>query len=316
MESSALQGIERVCVKAEPCGDVCTTNEPTSAVISVKVERLLYDVCVNDESRCEGVSIKAEPSCSDVCVKDESLYTDHAVKDELVLGPVLMERRVRHAPTATKAIEVKQCKIVPGRPFLRDCCVRLERLAVNTLLTGTRGTDRDSSRQFRKADVGSEHRDAAVRNLKGNYGGQTPLKKPSGRPETYQCAHCEYKIARKQCLIRHLMKHSNEKPYSCGQCSYASTRKHRLQVHVLKHTGEKPYKCAEASCLWASPSEHDHTYAWREATPAPGPSAAPPGLASGDHERSRAQSEARGLAESDTETPRTTAAPTYGQFAK
>lgn len=119
MESLALQGAEIFCVKAEPCEDVRIKHEPT-----VKDEPLLDDVCVKDDLRCDGVSIKAEPSHSDVCVKDESLgvsavaglYADHAVKDELVLGPELVEQHgERHAPTAFNlAIEVKQSfEIVP-----------------------------------------------------------------------------------------------------------------------------------------------------------------------------------------------------------
>ncbi|XP_063391777.1 oocyte zinc finger protein XlCOF6-like [Cydia fagiglandana] len=122
MESSALQGAVNVCVKVQRCEEACTTYEPTSAEVSVKVEPL-DDVYVKDESKRECVYIQAEPSYSDVSVKDESagvsaatgLYSEHAVKDELVLGPVLVERRVRHAPTAFNTdIEVKQSReLVP-----------------------------------------------------------------------------------------------------------------------------------------------------------------------------------------------------------
>ncbi|XP_063371760.1 uncharacterized protein LOC134659992 [Cydia amplana] len=122
MESSALQGTENVCVKVRRCEEVCTTYELTSAEVSVKIEPL-DDVYVKDESKRECVYIQAEPSYSDVSVKDESagvsavteLYSEHAVKDELVLGPVLVERRVRHAPTAFNTdIEVKQSReLVP-----------------------------------------------------------------------------------------------------------------------------------------------------------------------------------------------------------
>ncbi|XP_063630946.1 gastrula zinc finger protein XlCGF58.1-like isoform X1 [Cydia splendana] len=122
MESSALQGTENVCVKVQRCEEACITYEPTSTEVSVKIEPL-DDVYVKDESKRECVYIKAEPSYSDVSVKDESagvsaatgLYSEYAVKDELVLGPVLMERRVRHAPTAFNTdIEVKQSReLVP-----------------------------------------------------------------------------------------------------------------------------------------------------------------------------------------------------------
>ncbi|XP_063371767.1 zinc finger protein 37-like [Cydia amplana] len=123
MEPSAVQ--ENVSVKAEPC-EACITDKPSIEESFVKDEPLLDDVCVKD-SRCDGVSIKAEPSCSDVSVDDESLgvsaaaaaaelYADHVVKDELVLGPVLVERRMRHAPTGptpqktpTSRLETFQC---------------------------------------------------------------------------------------------------------------------------------------------------------------------------------------------------------------
>ncbi|XP_063631023.1 gastrula zinc finger protein XlCGF58.1-like [Cydia splendana] len=122
MESSALQGTENVCVNVQRCEEACITYEPTSVEVSVKIEPL-DDVYVKDESKRECVYIQAEPSYSDVSVKDESpgvsaatgLYSEHAVKDELVLGPVLVERRVRHAPTAFNTdIEVKQSReLVP-----------------------------------------------------------------------------------------------------------------------------------------------------------------------------------------------------------
>ncbi|XP_063391873.1 uncharacterized protein LOC134677368 [Cydia fagiglandana] len=166
MESSALQGTERICVKTEPCVDVCITDEPTfegvsvkaepdDAVfvkdeprcenVSIKYEPLVDPVFVKDEARCESMSIKdeprcesisikyeprcedltikAEPSCSDVCIKEESLgasaaaaeaglYIDHAVKDELVLVPELVERLAKTGRTGQK----------PGsRPYRYKC---------------------------------------------------------------------------------------------------------------------------------------------------------------------------------------------------
>ncbi|XP_063544818.1 uncharacterized protein LOC134752988 [Cydia strobilella] len=179
MESSAQQGAESVCVKTEPCEDACITYEPTFNGVAVKAEPLLDDVCVN-----------AKP-CSNVCVKEESLgvsvaatasglYTDHVVKDELVIGPVLVERRgrgVRRASTANPAIEVKQsCAFVPGRPLLKDCYVRLEPLVVDTLLTGTQITDRDSTRQVHEASVECERRNITV-GIKGNNPGKGPVAK-------------------------------------------------------------------------------------------------------------------------------------------
>ncbi|XP_063543082.1 uncharacterized protein LOC134751557 isoform X2 [Cydia strobilella] len=178
MESSALQAAESVCVKAEPCEDVCITGtgEPTFEGVSVKAEPLLDEMCIKDEPGRESVSIRAESSCSYVRVKNEShgvsaaaaLYADHAVKDELVLGPELVERRgVRRAPTASNlAIKVKQsCGNVAGRTFQMDGCVKLEPLVVDTLLTGTRSTDQDCLRQVQETGIECENKNSAVGNF-------------------------------------------------------------------------------------------------------------------------------------------------------
>ncbi|XP_063391881.1 uncharacterized protein LOC134677376 isoform X2 [Cydia fagiglandana] len=174
---------ENVSIKAEPwCSDVCVKEESLGVsaahVVCVKEESLdvsaAHNVCVKDEPRYESVSIKAEPWWSDMCVKVESLgmtaaeasYTDHAVKDELVLDPVLVERRVRLAPTALNLpIGVKQsCEFVPWRPYLRDCCVKLERLDVDTLLTVTRSVDCKSPTHV----YAGRHKNNTVGNLKAN----------------------------------------------------------------------------------------------------------------------------------------------------
>ncbi|XP_063391879.1 zinc finger protein 431-like isoform X1 [Cydia fagiglandana] len=253
---------ENVSIKAEPwCSDVCVKEESLGVsaahVVCVKEESLdvsaAHNVCVKDEPRYESVSIKAEPWWSDMCVKVESLgmtaaeasYTDHAVKDELVLDPVLVERRVRLAPTALNLpIGVKQsCEFVPWRPYLRDCCVKLERLDVDTLLTVTRSVDCKSPTHV----YAGRHKNNTVGNLKANDRGQIPQKKPS---ENYQCAHCKYATAVKSRLIRHFRKHTNEKTYRCGHCSYADSDKGRFEVHARNHPGQKPYKCEY--CSYAS----------------------------------------------------------------
>ncbi|XP_061727287.1 uncharacterized protein LOC133532567 isoform X2 [Cydia pomonella] len=114
MESAPVQGaeIESICVKIEPCEDVCITDEPRFETVVVKIEPDLEYVNVQDEPRCEDVSTKAEPSSSYVYVKIEPLdvsAADHAVKDEPALGPELVERSgVGHVPTG---------KSTPKRPF-------------------------------------------------------------------------------------------------------------------------------------------------------------------------------------------------------
>ncbi|XP_048003119.1 zinc finger protein egl-43-like [Leguminivora glycinivorella] len=211
MESPALQGTEHVCKKSKACEDVCITDLSTIAV-SVKMEHLLDDVCVKDEPRSDGVCINSEPSSSEVSVKEESasacaaaeLYAGHAVKDELVLGPELVER---HASAASDgAIVIVRQSCVPRRPFLRDCSVRLERLAVETLLTGMCSTDRDMA------------------------SGQTPQEKSSGGTDTYRCAHCKYTTVKKLRLIKHLSKHTSERPHRCDQCNYACNSNDNMKL--------------------------------------------------------------------------------------
>jgi hypothetical protein len=88
-------GLEEVSVKAEPLLEHECLDEESS----------FLNVCVVDEPSCSNVYIKDEPSCLNVYVKDElassepargvsavaQLYADHVVKDELVLGPELVQ---------------------------------------------------------------------------------------------------------------------------------------------------------------------------------------------------------------------------------
>ncbi|XP_048003115.1 uncharacterized protein LOC125239543 [Leguminivora glycinivorella] len=225
MESPALQGTESITEKAEPGEDACMTDLSTIAV-SVKVEHFLDDVCVKDEPRPDGVCINSEPSYSEVSVKEESasaraaaeLYAGHAVKDELVLGPELVERRgTRHATTVSNGAikEQQSCEIVPRGPFLRDCSVRLNRLDMDKLLTHIRSTDRDNEsasngaiKEQQSCEIvprGPFLRDCSVRlnrldmdkllthirsTDRDNESGQTPQKISSGGPDNYRCAHC------------------------------------------------------------------------------------------------------------------------------
>jgi hypothetical protein len=98
--------------------EVCVKSEPALEGLCIKREPLWDDACVQDEPSCSGACVKDEPSCSDARVKDEPLsseegargvseaaaaarlYADHVVKEELVLGPELVEpRRALCAPT-------------------------------------------------------------------------------------------------------------------------------------------------------------------------------------------------------------------------
>ncbi|XP_063371702.1 uncharacterized protein LOC134659935 [Cydia amplana] len=171
MESSALQGTENVCVKVQRCEEVCTTYELTSAEVSVKIEPL-DDVYVKDESKRERVYIQAEPSYSDVSVKDESagvsavteLYSEHAVKDELVLGPVLVERRVRHAPTAFNTdIDVKQSRELVPESTDGDSQTQVPEPGVEELRNTKVGKAKRNNRALIKEEAGFVYEEACVK---------------------------------------------------------------------------------------------------------------------------------------------------------
>ncbi|XP_063392171.1 zinc finger protein 37 homolog [Cydia fagiglandana] len=206
MDSSALQDTNRVCVKTEPCEDVCIPDEATFEGVYVKPEPLL---CVKNEPRCEGVWIKAEPSCSDVCVKEllggtaaARLCADDAVKDEPVLAPELIERRdMRQAPT------------------------------------GQTPKKKQTQKSYECPHCGYE---SAIKLCLDRHLSRHTNEKP------YRCNHCSYASSRKDALVVHIRKHTGEKPYKCEQCSFATAHKSTLQLHARGHRmniSGKPYKC-------------------------------------------------------------------------
>ncbi|XP_063536321.1 uncharacterized protein LOC134746038 isoform X2 [Cydia strobilella] len=101
--------MEDVCIKLEPCDDICGKESTLSTAeasdeVSVKAERW-QDISVkiepDDGVRVKGVpsydeNVKIEPSCSKArgvnATETSGLYADHIVKDELVLGPYIMEK--------------------------------------------------------------------------------------------------------------------------------------------------------------------------------------------------------------------------------
>ncbi|XP_063384113.1 uncharacterized protein LOC134670297 [Cydia fagiglandana] len=106
MESTPLDAMEEVCIKHED--NICV-KESTEALdeVRVKVEPVQY---ISVKTPYDSVRVKEEPeehpSAEDIvkheptCLKrhgvnavdTSELYADHIVKDELVLGPEIMER--------------------------------------------------------------------------------------------------------------------------------------------------------------------------------------------------------------------------------
>ncbi|XP_063391184.1 zinc finger protein 62-like [Cydia fagiglandana] len=131
MESSSGLS-ECVRVKEEPAEPEAEPEHPPPGAAPVHIKEELQNghhsdslkeaECVKQETECEN-EVKEDPSHSDSeCGVSEAamlagLYTDHEVKDELVLG-----QECPYRPDVTL--------VVNGRvgSVLRDCCVTLERL--------------------------------------------------------------------------------------------------------------------------------------------------------------------------------------------
>ncbi|XP_063371772.1 zinc finger protein 571-like [Cydia amplana] len=181
MESSAVQGADNVSVKAEPCEDVCIKDEPTFETVLVKTEPDLVYVNVQDEPSCENVSTKAEPSCTYVSVKIEplDLSADHAVKDEPVLGPELVEHYVQTGLTPQK------------KP------------------SGNTETYQHLSKDTNVKRYRCGHKPGIL---------NVHIRKHSAE-KAYKCGQCSYATAYRYNLQAHAIKHTDEKPYKCEQSS-------------------------------------------------------------------------------------------------
>lgn len=60
-----------------------------------------------------------------------------------------------------------------------------------------------------------------------------PRKDSSDR---FVCFSCTYHTSRKSDMIRHIRKHTGEKPYKCSYCEYTCTQNSNLKMHMnVKH---------------------------------------------------------------------------------
>ncbi|XP_063630745.1 uncharacterized protein LOC134802081 [Cydia splendana] len=229
MESSALQGTESVCVKAEPCDDVCTTDEPTFEGVSVKAEPE-NAVFVKDEPRCESVPIKAEPRCESVSIKAELLVDPVCVKDEPRCESMSIKDEPRCDSVSIKAepivdpVFVKdepRCEIVPiiVEPLLDAVCVKEELRCDDVSIKA----EPSCSDVCVKDEPLSASTAAAASGLYANHDVKDELvlvpelverlartgrtgQKPGSGSYRYKCAECEYSTAKKTTLRRHAKK--------------------------------------------------------------------------------------------------------------
>ncbi|XP_063536318.1 uncharacterized protein LOC134746036 isoform X3 [Cydia strobilella] len=106
MESTTLDAMEQMCIKLEPCDNICV-RRTAEAIGEMRVKAELWqDICAKTEPY-DSARVKEEHPSADENVKNKptylkrhgvnatdtsQLYADHIVKDELVLGPEVMEK--------------------------------------------------------------------------------------------------------------------------------------------------------------------------------------------------------------------------------
>ncbi|XP_063540105.1 zinc finger protein 431-like [Cydia strobilella] len=181
---------------------------------------------------------------TDQMVKAESavigLYMDHVVKDELVVGPEVLQRPKLLPQQAT-------INHIESKVLGRRCSIRLEKMHVDV----ESGMCRVGLNTYKLRICLQNYQDNHVKNEVNRSTSQKPSNKSIKIQEKrYKCDLCNYATDEKYRLKVHGKVHSNEKPFKCNLCSYSTAYKAHLQIHDRIHTGERPYKCDQ--CSYAS----------------------------------------------------------------
>ncbi|XP_055304934.1 gastrula zinc finger protein xLCGF3.1-like [Sitodiplosis mosellana] len=63
----------------------------------------------------------------------------------------------------------------------------------------------------------------------------------------HKCSLCEYVTTYESNLIRHMLKHTGERPFPCSVCQKRFTQKRNLQSHMKTHVDEFLFSCSNCS---------------------------------------------------------------------
>lgn len=241
-------------VKIEREADMSSANNITSQHEFNKSESKAEQASqTGHDMQDESKAIVQSGLSTDQMVKAESavigLYMDHVVKDEVVVGPEVLQR---------PKLLLHQAIINRMGSRGRSCSVRLEKMHVDMDHSVCRvGLN---TYKFRKCLLNYQDNHVKIdinrstpqkyenKHMRAN--AKSSKQSIKIQEKRYKCDLCNYATDEKYRLKVHGKVHSSEKPFKCNLCSYSTAYKAHLQIHDRIHTGERPYKCDQ--CSYAS----------------------------------------------------------------
>ncbi|XP_026313669.1 zinc finger protein 239-like [Hyposmocoma kahamanoa] len=145
-------------------------------------------------------------------MEELELYADHEIKEELVIGPVVLQPpvldRTRYVQSTSDGLNADILNTNTKR-YTRKYHLKRHKITC----TG------EKPNQYEQSDK------------------TFPRKKP------YTCDICNKCFVRKWVLQTHIMVHTGDKPHRCDHCNKSFASKYNFNTHLRIHTGEKPYQC-------------------------------------------------------------------------